>query len=315
MARPGLWAGCILLLAIALLWPFPPGDMARSLTHRLLRYVHSSRMAPNSLPVRIDLPKKLMWHQLHSFNPFNEWMAKLNWSLERQKDASHPFHADPYSLRLVKIQSFDCFGGDRIGFLKVAAEVANSAGESLPGVALLRGPSVAMLVMLIPDDDSSGEERYVVMTVQPRIPVGSMTFSELPAGMVDDAGSFKGAAAKEMEEELGITIQDEELICLSDMAADDGGEAESDDNERLASAMYPSAGGCDEYIKLYSVERRIPRQQLRDWTGRLTGLRDEGEKITLKLVPMKNLWREGARDAKALGALALWEALRREGRL
>ncbi|RCI12197.1 hypothetical protein L249_0900 [Ophiocordyceps polyrhachis-furcata BCC 54312] len=288
--------------------------MARSLSHRLLaRYAHGSKMASDG--VRIDLPEGLTQGQLQSFRPFKNWMTTLNKSLERQKAASHPFHADPYALRSVTVQSFDRFGGDRLGFVKLAATVSNSAGESLPGAALLRGPSVAVLVMLIPDDDSSGDERYVVMTMQPRIPVGSMAFAELPAGMVDDAGSLKGAAAKEMEEELGITIKDDELTCLSDMAADDGGEEKFDDDEGLAAAMYPSAGGCDEHVTLYSLERRIPRQQLRDWTGRLTGLRDEGERITLKLVPMKKLWREGARDAKALGALALWEALRREGRL
>jgi len=44
-------------------------------------------------------------------------------------------------------------------------------------------------------------------------------------------------------------------------------------------------------------------------------LRDEGEKITLKLVKLEDLWREGARDAKALGAWALYDGLRRSGKL
>ena len=169
-----------------------------------------------------------------------------------------------------------------------------------------------MLVMLIPDDaPPDSDERYVVLTVQPRIPAGSLGFVELPAGMVDDGGSFKGAAAKEMEEELGITIGEDELTCLSDLTTpgEAGGEGEG-----LPRAMFPSAGGCDEHITIYSYERRIPRGQLRDWSGRLTGLRAHGERITLKVVPMKDLWREGARDAKALCALALWEGLRREGK-
>ncbi|PFH61508.1 hypothetical protein XA68_17165 [Ophiocordyceps unilateralis] len=319
MARNGLGAG-LLLLAAALLWPLFSQDMTSSFVLRLFkrspfslvhRYTLSgSGMAADS--VRIDLPEGLTRDQLQSFRPFKEWMATLNRSLARQTVSSHPFHADPYSLRSVTVQSFDRFGADRLGFVKLAASVSNAAGESLPGAALLRGPSVAVLFILIPDDSHDDNERYVVMTVQPRIPVGSLTFTELPAGMVDDAGSFKGAAAKEMEEELGVVITDDDLACLSDMALGDG----ADNNEEgLATAMFPSAGGCDEHVTLYSHERRIPRHQLRDWTGRLTGLRDEGEKITLKLVPMKHLWREGARDAKALAALALWEALRREGRL
>lgn len=236
----------------------------------------------------------------------------LHKSLNLQTNTSHPFHSDPYALRSITVQSYDRFGGGRLGFVKLIASLSNSAGETLPGAALLRGPTVAMLVMLVPDDAAPGsDERYVVLTVQPRIPAGSLSFAELPAGMVDDAGSFKGAAAKEMEEELGVTIHEDDLTCLSKMA----GPAPQDVDEGLAAAMFPSAGGCDEHVTLYSHERRVPRDQLREWSGRLTGLRSQGEKITLKLVPMRHLWKEGARDAKALGALALWEGLRREKKL
>ena len=44
-----------------------------------------------------------------------------------------------------------------------------------------------------------------------------------------------------------------------------------------------------------------------------TGLRDHGEKITLMLCPLENLWRAGARDAKALGAFALYSGLKSDG--
>ena len=196
--------------------------------------------------------------------------------------------------------------------------MSNGAGETLPAAALLRGPSVAMLVMLIPDDVLPGLEnghRYVVLTVQARIPAASLGFVELPAGMLDDAGSLTGAAARELEEELGISIREDELTCLSELAAAPTAEEDVLGEESLARAMFPSAGGCDEHITIYSYERRIPREQLREWSGRLTGLRSSGEKITLKVVPMRHLWREGARDAKCLAALALWEGLRREGKV
>ncbi|KAI9163982.1 Nudix hydrolase 14 [Paramyrothecium foliicola] len=288
-------------------------------------------LQPQGVPV--TLPDGLSQGQLQEFKPFTvpylksfikcklcdpltfikNWIGTLTRSLSLQSTESHPFHADPYALRSITVQSFDQFGGDRLGFVKLTASVTNGAGENLPSAALLRGPSVAVLFILVPDDVApDADERYVVLTVQARIPAGSLGFVELPAGMVDDAGSFKGAAAKEIEEELGITIQENDLKCLSELAVTDG-NGESD--ERLASAMFPSAGGCDEYITLYSHERRIPRSQLREWSGRLTGLRDHGEKITLKVVPMKDLWKEGARDAKCLSALALWEGLRREGKL
>ncbi|RYO93636.1 hypothetical protein DL766_003663 [Monosporascus sp. MC13-8B] len=347
--------------------------------------VNIKRMMTTTITVKsdipVDLPEGLTEETLLAFAPFNAsspmhpthslttpsirisigktngaaqtWLATLTRSLSLQRSvAAHTFHKDPYALRRIAVQSYDLFGSDskRLGFLKLRAEVANAAGETLPGSVFLRGPSVAMLVVLIPDDTGTGpgsgkkmggeegeEERYVLLTVQPRIPAGSLAFVELPAGMVDDQDTFAGAAAREIEEELGLTIPAAQLRCLSDMAfttreeshgqgqdqnqdrgqgrvqeGDCRGEEEEED---LARAMYPSAGGCDEFIPIYMHERRVPRAQLREWTGKLTGLRDSGEKITLKLVRMRDLWREGGRDAKCLAAVALWEGLRREGKL
>jgi ADP-sugar diphosphatase len=84
--------------------------------------------------------------------------------------------------------------------------VENEDGETLPGAVFLRGPSVAMMVTLQPDDlpEDSQDEKHVLLTVQPRIAAGTLALTELPAGMVDDGGNFAGAAAKEIKEELGI---------------------------------------------------------------------------------------------------------------
>ncbi|KAI1404747.1 hypothetical protein F4819DRAFT_483243 [Hypoxylon fuscum] len=276
--------------------------------------------------VSVQLPEGLSEEKLLAFSPFNNWVKTLTRSLSLQhNNTAHPFYEDPYSLRSVTIQSFDLFGSEprqRLGFLKLTADVSNGAGEKLPGSIFLRGPSVAMLVMLIPDDVAPGQEeddRYVILTVQPRIPAGSLEFVELPAGMVDEEGTFAGTAAQEIQEELGLDIPASELRCLSDMAAgvQEGAaeDAEESAGENLPAAMYPSAGGCDEHIPIYMHERRVPREQLSEWTGKLTGLRDHGEKITLKLVKMKDLWREGGRDAKCLAAVALFEGLRRENKL
>lgn len=142
-----------------------------------------------------------------------------------------------------------------------------------------------MLVLLQPDDlpGDSQEEKHVLLTVQPRIAAGDLQFVELPAGMVDD-GTFGGAAAKEIEEELGMKIHEDELVNMSELAIPEKEEG------FCPRAMFPSAGGCDEFIPIFLHERRVPRHQLKEWTGKLTGLREEGEKITLKLVEFENLW-------------------------
>lgn len=169
-----------------------------------------------------------------------------------------------------------------------------------------------MMVIVQPDDvKEPNEDRWVVMTVQPRIASGSLAFVELPAGMVDD-GTFKGAAAKEIEEELGWTIPAEELTNLSELVLDDKANKEG---EVLPRAMYPSAGGCDEYIQIFMHEKKVSRKELEETRGKCTGLRDEGEKITLKLVKLEDLWKEGARDAKALTAWTFYDGLKRTGKL
>lgn len=168
------------------------------------------------------------------------------------------------------------------------------------------------MVVLQPDDLPAGsnEQKYVLLTVQPRIAAAGLQFLELPAGMVDD-GTFAGSAASEIKEELGMDIKEDELINLTELVIPENAPG----GEETPRAMFPSAGGCDEYIPLFLCEKRIPREQLKEWTGKLTGLRDEGEKITLKLVQLEDLWREGARDAKALGAWSLYEGLQRSGKL
>ena len=169
-----------------------------------------------------------------------------------------------------------------------------------------------MLLILQPDDVPAEEERdkHVLMTIQPRIAAGSLAFAEIPAGMLDDSGSFSGGAAKEIEEETGLKVKSEDLLDMTALAL--GGD-ESD--EKLQEAMYPSPGGCDEFIPVFLYQKRIPRSDLQEFQGKLTGLRDEGEKITLKVVRLADLWKEGARDAKALAALALYHGLKAEGKI
>lgn len=154
----------------------------------------------------------------------------------------------------------------------------------------------------------------MILTLQPRIPAGSLRMAELPAGMLDDSGTFAGGAAKEIEEETGLRVPEGQLVDMTELALPDSNTQHAA-GERLQRATYPSPGGSDEFVPLFLFQKRVPRSQLEGWQGRLTGLRDEGEKITLKLVRLEELWREGARDAKALAAWALYEGLRREGRI
>lgn len=199
--------------------------------------------------------------------------------------------------------------------MNLTASIVNSKGEKgekLPGSILLRGPSVGMLCILQPNDlpADSQDEKWVIMTSQPRVAAGSLEFLELPAGMVDGS-TFTGTAAKEIEEEVGLVIKEDELINLSELAGvenssivkrerkgdDKKGKKDEDKNgkkgeekveevkeerkeEDLPNAMFPSAGGCDEYIPLFLYESRVSRENLDALRGKLTGLRSEGENVS-----------------------------------
>lgn len=263
----------------------------------------------------VDCTPDLNKDTLLRFPAFQIWLSTLQQSLKQQQHPSHEFHKDPYVLRKIDIQAVDFFKGGRLGFVKLKADVSNKSGESLPGSVFLRGGSVGMLLLLQPDDvhPSMEDEKRAILTIQPRIPAGSLAFAEIPAGMLDDSGSFAGGAAKEIQEETGLTIPQDELIDMTSLALQS--VAEANDVESLRKAVYTSPGGSDEFIPLFLCQKRMPRKDIESLQGRLTGLRQDGEKITLKVVPLKELWKAGLRDGKTLASWALYKGLKEEGRI
>ncbi|RMJ23756.1 nudix family hydrolase [Aspergillus sp. HF37] len=258
----------------------------------------------DSLPV--NSPAGLSRDALLAFPAFSIWLSTLQRSLARQHRDSHEFHRSPFVLRRIDIQAADFFKGGRLGFLKLKADVSNGDGESLPGSVFLRGGSVGMLLILQPNDipPSAEQGSHAVLTIQPRIPAGSLAFPEIPAGMLDDSGTFAGGAAKEIHEETGLSIPQSELVDMTSLALQS--VREPDDGETLQKAVYPSPGGSDEFVPLFLCQKRMSREDIE-------GL--QGEKITLKVVPLENLWKEGLRDGKTLAAWALYKGLKQEGRI
>ncbi|KAK7189056.1 hypothetical protein DPSP01_012683 [Paraphaeosphaeria sporulosa] len=246
--------------------------------------------------------------QILNFKGFDTWQKTLKSSLKRQKFSDHEFNADPYELKAIEIQSYDLVGSSnykRPLFIKLKARVENARGEDIPAVVFLRGGSVAVLIIVRPTD--SLDERYVIMTEQARIPAGSLSFMEIPAGMIDPKDdSFGGTAARELEEEVGLKLKEEDLINMTELALK-GHETE----EPLQNAMYPSPGGCDEFISIYLWEREMDRMQIDGLRGKLGGERSEREHIRIRLLNYEKLLQVGARDGKTLAAWSLYEYLKR----
>jgi ADP-sugar diphosphatase len=130
-----------------------------------------------------------------------------------------------------------------------------------------------------------------------------------------ETNSFAGKAAKEIKEEADLEVKPDELLdmtklALSDFPADGVLSAES-----LEESMYPSPGACDEFMPLMLCQKRLSRKHMESLKGKATGLKNEGEQIKLKLVPLNRLWREATRDGKALAALSLYENLKLVGKI
>jgi len=142
------------------------------------------------------------------------------------------------------------------------------------------------------------------MTEQARIAAGSLSFMEIPAGMVDDERNISSAAVREIEEEVGITLNAESLLDMTELVV-------KDHKENIRNAMYPSPGGCDEFISIFLWEKEMERLDIENLKDRLGGERAEAENITVRLLKYEELVAVGARDGKTLAAWSLYEYLKR----
>lgn len=124
----------------------PRPSIPRSTQSQCTTAFMSSFTVPGHDGVTVNSTPDLSKDALLRFPAFNTWFSTVQRSLKQQQNPSHEFHKDPYVLRKIDIQAVDFFGGGRLGFVKLKADVSNSKGEGLPGSVFLRGGSVAMLV-------------------------------------------------------------------------------------------------------------------------------------------------------------------------
>eukprot|EP01043_Picozoa_sp_COSAG02_P011233 COSAG02_NODE_410_length_22875_cov_43.282755_14_plen_524_part_00 len=223
----------------------------------------------------IDLEKVMNW------GTFTKWVTGI--------DAK-------FLIEKVHIQSVDMFGPN-IGFVKFRADCFDRATHTfLPGTVFMRGGSVGILTIIIAEE--TGEE-FTIAVAQPRLPMGSFESLEIPAGMLDGSGNFAGKAASEMEEETGIIVKDADLVDLTEMV-----------QGARHNGIWLSPGGSDEFMRLFVYRKRWPRADIEALEGKLTGLRESGELITLRIIPYADLIR--APDGKTLSSIGLYERVKDE---
>ena len=153
-----------------------------------------------------------------------------------------------------------------MGFVKFKGDITDEQGRVIPSIVFMRGASVGMLIVTCEED----KRQYTVLTVQPRVPTGKYALEELPAGMLDASGSFVGAAAKELQEETGIIVNEKDLIDLTEKAF----------KGTAYNHVYPSAGGCDEILRLFLYQTKMSWARLIELEDKCTGVLERKAKTS-----------------------------------
>ncbi|KAG0355481.1 hypothetical protein BC939DRAFT_524682 [Gamsiella multidivaricata] len=276
---------------------------------------HVLKIGSRSIPL-VATSDKINLQHVSDFKPLQDWaksLGKEEAALEAQSSSqgqtegsaksTNKQAAIPVKVHKVEVNNVDYFG-KKVGFANIAVDAElTESGAKPPGLVFMRGGAVAVLLVLRSKQPSGAVSEHVVLTKQARLAVPSFHFPEIPAGMIDDSGDFVGKCAEELKEECGITLEHDKLIDMTQLAYGSNWRG-----------VYPSAGGCDEFLRLFFSRRDMEWNELQAIEGRLGGLRDHGENITVSLVDLKDAYKV-APDAKLLSALALFHALKTEGKI
>ncbi len=143
-------------------------------------------------------------------------------------------------------------------FAMLEVDADTPEGDKIPPALFLKGHAASMLVCLI---DKDTREKFVVLVKQRRIADGSQTY-EHPAGMVDASDAPDDVAAREIGEEIGLTVTANELTRLN------------------PHVWFPSTGTSDEGMHFFFIEREMSRDEIMAFHLKNMGNQSEYERIT-----------------------------------
>jgi len=143
-------------------------------------------------------------------------------------------------------------------FAMLEVDADTPEGDKIPPALFLKGHAASMLVCLI---DKDTKDKFVVLVKQRRIADGSQIY-EHPAGMVDASDAADEVAAREIGEEVGLSVTASELTKL---------------NPRV---WYPSTGTSDEGMHFFFIEKEMSRDEIMSFHLKNMGSESEHERIT-----------------------------------
>jgi ADP-sugar diphosphatase len=167
-------------------------------------------------------------------------------------------------------------------FALFVVEYIDEEAKMRSSVIFYRGDAVAVFLVLI--DKNSGK-KYVALVEQTRAAAGQKLL-EIPAGGIEGEDNGVVTAIREIEEETTLEIAAKDLKFLGQ--------------------YFFSPGACNEKIILYSCELFLATEEIESLQGRLTGLKEEGENIKVKLYELASFNHLAIQDAKTVLAYHLY---------
>lgn len=154
-------------------------------------------------------------------------------------------------------------GNGEILFSLLMTDATTPEGDKIPPICFLKGEVVCVLICFI---EKETREKYLLLVKQRRICDGSHTY-EHPAGMLDSESDPAAVAAREVQEETGITVAKEDLTRLLDKAC------------------YPSTGTSDEAMYFYFCELELTAAEIQSYHDQHQGVESDHERITTYVAP------------------------------
>ena len=139
-------------------------------------------------------------------------------------------------------------------------------GDKVPRCMLIRGNSVVVVPVIY----CAQNEVYTLM-VRQRRPIDGDFAVEFPGGQMHDVEDPVPVAVQEVNEELGLEVEETEMKPLSEKPV------------KVCSGM------MDEFAYFYFFEKQFSKNQLQKHHNRLTGHNHDGEFLCVQVVQMKEV--------------------------
>lgn len=233
-----------------------------------------------------------------SSNLFQEWVKKTSRIFGTKRVDVHgvtlkwiEFSGKDKKVECIKMEVNSTFRDE---------DMEVKSGHKMLSLCTLRINTVGLLVQLKCVEDGS---TWSILVEQPRVPIGSVSTLELPPCILDDENkSIDGLVVDEMKK-CGIRINIEDLVDLSKYAHE---------SKKISIANFvglcPLPGSSNECIQIMLSSHTVSRNKLSSIRSHMSELRDSGNLITFRIIPILDMWRVSM-DVKVMCALFLMEKL------